>query len=99
MSDVSRNPALLVAAGTRARLELQRGVAADVVRGAHPGPTLWLWCARGDEDPSLQQALAELRDELDPSQTRGAVGLLVDGPAPPLSRETYPLAPFVRQMM
>ena len=94
-----RNPALLVAAGTRARLELTRGVAADVVRGATPGPTVWLWATRGSEDPSLQQALAELRDELDPAQTRGAVGMLVDGPAPPLARETYAHAPLVRSMM
>jgi hypothetical protein len=75
-----RNAALLVAPGTRARLELSRGVAADVVRGAAPGPVVWLWAARGPGDPSLQLALAELRDAIEPATLHGALGLLLDGP-------------------
>jgi len=51
---------------------------------------------RGAEDPSLQQALGELRDALDPSLLHGAVGLLLDGPPPPLGREAYPQAAVAR---
>ncbi|MEO6952495.1 MAG: RimK/LysX family protein [Polyangia bacterium] len=94
----SRNPALLVAAGTRARLELARGIAADVVRGNKPGPLVWLWATRGADDPALQQALCELRDALDPTALRGAIGFLVDGFAPPLERDPYARAPLVRKL-
>jgi hypothetical protein len=79
---VSRNPALLVAPGTRARLELGHGVRADVVRGPRTGPLLWIWSVRGSADPSLQQALAELRDSIAPSTVNGTIGMIVDGPAP-----------------
>ena len=94
----SRNPALLVAAGTRARLELSRGLAADVVRGTRPGPLVWLWATRGSEDPALQQALCELRDSLDSPSLRGAVGFLVEGFAPPLERDPYARAALVRRL-
>jgi hypothetical protein len=83
-NEPARNPALLVAPGTRARLELEGGVAADVIRGETAGPIVWLWAPRGARDPSLLQALDELRDALDPSVLRGAVGLLLDGPPPPV---------------
>lgn len=89
-SDAQRNPAILVAPGTSARLELARGVAADVVRGARPGPIVWLWAARGQEDPSLQQALGEVRDALRHDALAGAVGFLLDGPTPPIGREANP---------
>jgi len=98
LDSTSRNPALLIAPGTRARLELARGVAADVLRGSAPGPTLWIWAVRGAEDPSLQQALGELSAALEPGALRGSVGLLLDGPAPPIGRETYPLSPVVRAL-
>ncbi len=95
----AHSPALVVAAGTRARLELARGIAADVVRGVRPGPLAWLWVTRGAEDPALQQAVCELRDSLDPSALRGTVGFLVDGPAPPLERDPYARAPLVRKIV
>jgi hypothetical protein len=79
-AEPARNPALLVAPGTRARLELDGGVAAEVVRGESAGPIVWLWAPRGASDPSLLQALDELRDALDPAALRGAVGMLLAGP-------------------
>ena len=95
----AHSPALVVAAGTRARLELARGIAADVVRGTRPGPLVWFWLTRGAEDPALQQAVCELRDSLDPSSLRGTVGFLVDGPPPPLERDPYARAPLVRKIV
>jgi hypothetical protein len=91
-----RNPALLVGPGESGPLDLMRGVRAHVVRGDEPGPIVWAWTPRGDGDPSLQQALAELRDRLSPQRMRGAVGLLLDGPPPPLGHESYPWAELVR---
>jgi hypothetical protein len=67
-----------------------------VVRGEAPGPTVWAWAPRGEADPSMAQALGELRDELSCTTLRGAVGFLLDGPPPPLAREQYPWAPAVR---
>jgi hypothetical protein len=90
------NPALAVEAGTTAQVPLGGGVSAWVVRGNEPGPVLWLWAPGGDADPSMAQALGELRDRLDPQRLAGAVGLLIDGPAPPLPREQYSFAPMVR---
>ncbi len=51
--------------------------------------------ARSPKIPSLQQALAELRDALDPAALRGALGFLVDGPPPPTAGERHPPAPWV----
>ena len=94
----SRNPALFAAPGTRARLELARGVTADVVRGAKVGPVIWCWVPRGAADASLQQALGELRDELHPATLRGAVGFLLDGPLLPMSGESPPHATLLRAL-
>jgi hypothetical protein len=87
------NPALLVEPGTTAEVPLGRGLTAWVVRGAQPGPIVWAW-AHGHA--SMSQALGELRDGLSPQELFGAVGLLVDGPTPPLQREQYSFAPMVR---
>jgi hypothetical protein len=46
----------------------------------------------------MAQALGELRDRLDPSELRGALGLLLEGPPPPVVREwreQYPWAPSI----
>ncbi|HZS38006.1 MAG TPA: RimK/LysX family protein [Polyangia bacterium] len=90
------NPVALVAPGERGEILLERDVRAFVVRGARPGPTVWAWAARGDEDPSMAQALGELRDRLDARRLAGAVGLLLDGPQPPLGREQYPWTHAIR---
>jgi hypothetical protein len=87
------NPARLVEPGTTAEVPLGRGLTAWVVRGAHPGPIVWAW-AHGHA--AMSQALGELRDGLPPDELYGAVGLLVDGPTPPLPREQYSFAPMVR---
>lgn len=92
----ARNPALLVGPGEAGVLELARDLRAWVARGEQPGPIVWAWTPRGDGDPSLQQALGELRDRLSPQRMRGAVGLLLDGPPPPLRRESYPWAAPIR---
>ncbi len=83
------NPALLVEAGAAAEVPLGRGVRAWVVRGVEPGPIVWLWAPGGDSDPSMAQALGEMRDELTPATLVGAVGLRSDGPAPPMAGEQY----------
>jgi hypothetical protein len=90
------NPARLVEPGTTAEVPLGRGVSAWVVRGARPGPMVWAWVPGADAHPSMAQALGELRDQLAPEELAGAVGLLVDGPNPPLPREQYSFAPMVR---
>jgi hypothetical protein len=92
----AKNPIGLVARGERAALELCPGVEAFVLRGARPGPIVWAWVPRGELDPSMQQALGELRDRLHPSELAGAVGLLLSGPPPPLEREQYAYAEAVR---
>ncbi len=93
---MSRNPVLLVEPGARGELNLGSGVRAHVVRGVKPGPIVWAWAPRGAEDPSMAQALGELRDRLEPARLAGAIGLLLDGPPPPLLREQYPWAAIVR---
>jgi hypothetical protein len=90
------DPARLVAPGESGEIVLERGVAAHVLRGARPGPTVWAWAPRGHQDPSMAQALGELRDRLDPRALAGAIGLLLDGPPPPAPREQYPWAGAIR---
>jgi hypothetical protein len=91
-----KNPILLVPRGERAALELEGGVIAHVVRGARPGPTVWAWAPRGEHDPSLQQALGELRDQVEPAELSGALGLLLEGPPPPLAGEQHVLPRLCR---
>jgi hypothetical protein len=93
---VSRNAALLVPPGESGELQLSREVAAHVVRGAEPGPVVWAWAPRGESDPSMAQALGELRDRLSPRTMRGAVGLLLEGPPPPIAGEAYRWAHEIR---
>jgi hypothetical protein len=93
-----RNPALLVGPGESGTLELQRGVLAFIARGERPGPVVWAWAPRGERDPSMAQALGELRDRLSPAHLVGAVGLLLEGPEPPFGRHAYPWAPAVRAL-
>jgi hypothetical protein len=69
-----------------------------VVRGVEPGPIVWGWAPGGDSDPSMAQALGELRDGLDPASLSGALGVLLDGPAPPLAGEQYPHTALVRSL-
>ena len=91
MTDVTRrNAALLVPPGEAGELQLAHDVTAHVVRGAEPGAVVWAWAPRGDNDPSMAQALGELRDRLSPRNMAGAVGLLLQGPPPPLAGEAYP---------
>jgi hypothetical protein len=91
-----RNPVHLLSPGERGVVELGRGIRAHIVHGATPGPVVWAWVPRGDGDPSLAQALGELRDCLAPRTLHGAVGLLLDGPAPPIEHEHHPEAPILR---
>lgn len=86
------NPIELVPPGERGEIMLANDLRASVVRGAHDGPIVWLWAPRGEADPSMAQALGELRDRLLPSALTGAVGFLIEGPPPPLPREQYPWA-------
>jgi hypothetical protein len=92
------NPALLVEPGSTAEVPLGRGLSAWVVRGVNPGPIVWAWVPGADAHPSMAQALGELRDLLSPGELFGAVGLLIDGPAPPFLREQYSFAPMVRAL-
>ncbi|MCU1282819.1 MAG: uncharacterized protein JWM53_6365 [bacterium] len=85
----SRNAALLVPPGDSGELQLARDVTAYVVRGERPGPVVWAWAPRGEGDPSMAQALGELRDRLSPRNMAGAVGLLLQGPPPPFAGEAY----------
>jgi hypothetical protein len=94
----ARNPALLVAAGESALLPLGRDVQAFVARGTRPGPIVWAWVPRGEGDPSMAQALGELRDRLSPQRMNGAVGLLIDGPPPPYGNEASPWASLLRSL-
>lgn len=96
--DPKRNPALLMAPGESGLVPLQRGLEAFVARGEEPGPIVWAWAPHGERDPSHAQALGELRDRLSPQRLRGAVGLLVDGPPPPLLHESYAWTPAVRAL-
>jgi hypothetical protein len=91
-----KNPIYWVAPGERGEVTLAPDVRGFVVRGDEPGPIVWAWAVRGENDPSMAQALGELRDRLAPSALRGAVGLLLDGPPPPLGREAYPWAGPIR---
>jgi hypothetical protein len=91
-----RNAALLVPPGESGELQLARGVGAHVVRGERPGAVVWVWAPRGESDPSMAQALGELRDRLSPRTMAGAVGLLVDGPPPPIAGEAYLWADAMR---
>jgi hypothetical protein len=91
-----RNPARLVEPGTCGEVPLGRELRAWVVSGHEAGPIVWLWAPGGDGDPSMAQALGELRDELSPEALAGAVGLLIDGPPPPLDGEQYGWAAPVR---
>ena len=86
------NPVELVPPGERGEIMLAHDLRASVVRGATPGPIVWAWAPRGEADPSMAQALGELRDRLNPSALTGSVGFLVEGPPPPLPRERYPWA-------
>jgi hypothetical protein len=79
------NPVELVPPGECGEIMLANDLRASVVRGAQPGPTVWAWAPRGDADPSMALALAELRDHLQPGALSGAVGLLLDGPPPPFA--------------
>jgi hypothetical protein len=94
----TRNPIALVAPGESGMVSLARDVTAFVARGEEPGPIVWVWAPRGERDPSHAQALSELRDRLSPQGLRGAVGLLVDGPPPPLLHESYAWTPAVRAL-
>jgi hypothetical protein len=87
---VTRNAALLVPPGEAGELQLARDVTAHVVRGEEAGPVVWAWAPRGESDPSMAQALGELRDRLSPRNMAGAVGVLLQGPPPPLAGEAYP---------
>jgi len=87
---VTRNAALLVPPGEAGELQLARDVTAHVVRGEKTGPVVWAWAPRGESDPSMAQALGELRDRLSPRTMAGAVGLLLQGPPPPIAGEAYP---------
>jgi hypothetical protein len=91
-----RNAALGVPPGESATLQLDRELAAYVVRGERPGPVVWAWAPRGEGDPSMAQALGELRDRLSPREMAGAVGLLIDGPPPPVEREAYRWSAAIR---
>lgn len=98
---MTANPALWLGPGQTGEVPLGPDLVAHVVRGAAPGPIVWAWAPRGDGDPSMAQALGELRDELHPATLRGAVGLLLDGPPPPLVashgfREEYPWNTAIR---
>jgi hypothetical protein len=93
---VDRNAALLVPPGESGELQLSREVTAHVVRGVEPGPVVWVWAPRGESDPSMAQALGELRDRLSPATMRGAVGLLLEGPPPPIAGEAYRWADEIR---
>jgi hypothetical protein len=95
------NPVELIPPGERGEVVLGPDLVAHVVRGAAPGPIVWAWAPRGDGDPSMAQALGEVRDELHPASMRGALGLLLDGPPPPLVaapgfREEYPWHAAIR---
>ncbi len=94
------NPAHWVSPGTSDEIALAHDVRAFVVRGLRPGPIVWAWAPRGDDDPSMAQALGELRDTLSPRELKGAVGLLPGGPAPPIGFEArqYPWAGPVRAL-
>lgn len=92
------NPVELVPPGESGEIMLANDLRAQVVRGAEAGPIVWAWAPRGDGDPSMAQALGELRDRLVPSELRGAVGFLVEGPPPPLPREQYPWTAPVRSI-
>lgn len=98
MSEGARNPVFLMGPGESGPVSLSRDVAAFVARGEEPGPIVWAWAPRGERDPSHAQALGELRDRLSPQRLRGAVGLLIDGPPPPLSHESYPWTAPVRAL-
>jgi len=80
----------LLPPGESGELQLARDVAAHVIRGERPGPVVWAWAPRGEDDPSMAQALGELRDRLSPRNMAGAVGLLLQGPPPPLAGQAYP---------
>ncbi|MGZ3438106.1 MAG: putative ATP-dependent zinc protease [Polyangia bacterium] len=92
----TRNAALLVPAGESGELPLARDVTAHVVRGERPGPVVWAWAPRGESDPSMAQALGELRDRLSPRYMAGAVGLLLQGPPPPFAGEAYRWSDAIR---
>jgi hypothetical protein len=81
------NPAHWVSPGISDEIQLAHDVRAFVVRGARPGPIVWAWAPRGDDDPSMAQALCELRDTLLPRELKGAIGLLPAGPSPPIGLE------------
>jgi hypothetical protein len=98
VSEGGRNPVRAVAPGERGEVPLGDDLRAHVIHGARPGPTVWAWAPRGASDPSMAQALGELRDRLSPSSLAGAVGLLLDGPPPPLGREPYRWAHAVRAL-
>src|SRR6185437_1970349 len=91
-----RNAALLVPPGEAGELQLARDVTAHVVRGERPGAVVWAWAPRGEGDPSMAQALGELRDRLSPRTMAGAVGILLQGPPPPLLGEAYPWRDAIR---
>ena len=93
---MTRNAALLMPPGESGELQLARDVTAHVVRGERPGPVVWAWAPRGESDPSMAQALGELRDRLSPRNMAGAVGLLLQGPPPPMAGEAYRWAGAIR---
>ena len=95
---MTRNAALLVPAGEAGELQLSRDVTAYVVRGAEPGAVVWAWAPRGEGDPSMAQALGELRDRLSPRNMAGAVGILLAGPPPPIAGEAYPWREAIRSV-
>jgi hypothetical protein len=86
----------LLPPGESGELQLARDVAAHVIRGERPGPVVWAWAPRGEDDPSMAQALGELRDRLSPRTMAGAVGLLLQGPPPPIAGEAYRWAEAIR---
>jgi hypothetical protein len=61
---------------------LVEGARAERITGTEAGPSLWIWIPRGGKAPSMVQAIAELRDALDPGSLRGALTLVLDGARP-----------------
>ena len=95
-STLARNAAHLLPPGESGELQLAHDLVAHVIRGQRPGPVVWAWAPRGEGDPSMAQALGELRDRLSPRNMAGAVGLLLQGPPPPIAGESYPWADAIR---
>ncbi len=77
-----KNPVDLVPPGSSGTIELSGRLRAQIVRANAPGKSVWLWAPRGEKDPSMLQALGELRDWLASELETGAVGFILDDCAP-----------------